>query len=82
MSLSHYRSMATEAAQKARQSKSLADISEFCRQRRSYIALAEQEERMADAPLGNGDDPLPTTPDAVTPSPPAEVRWAKIYMQE
>ena len=72
--------MAAEAAQKARQSKSLADISEFCRQRRSYIALAEQEERAADEPFRDNDDPQPIGPDGVT-SPPADVRWAKIYIE-
>jgi hypothetical protein len=80
MSAPDYRSMAAEAAQKARQSRSLADISEFCRQRRSYIALAEKEERGTDEPVRPNDDPLPAVTDALTP-PPVEVRWAKIYIE-
>ena len=78
MAVSHYRSMATEAAQKARESKSLGDISEFCRQRRSYIALAEAEELATDPRHHN--DPLPTVADATTPS--EDVRWAKIYIEK
>jgi hypothetical protein len=73
--------MAAESARKARQSKSLRDISEFCRQRRSYIALAEIEEHMADEPFRNNDEPPPIVPDPVTPSPPVDVRWARIYIE-
>jgi len=78
MFVSHYRAMAAEEAQKARQSKSLGDISKFCRQRRLYIALAEKEERMADEPLRNEDGPSPIISGAVTPF---DVRWAKIYIE-
>jgi hypothetical protein len=81
MSVSHYRSMAAESARKARQSKSLRDISEFCRQRRAYIALAEIEEHVADEPFRNNDEPPPNVPDPVTPSPPVDVRWARIYIE-
>ena len=77
-----YRSMAAESAQKARQSKSLRDISEFLRQQRSYTTLAEKEERLAGKPYCNNDDPLPIVPDAVTRSPAVDVRWGKIYINK
>jgi hypothetical protein len=41
----------------------------------------KKKERMTDAPLHNKDDPLPIVPDAVTPSPSVDVRWAKIYIE-